>query len=134
MQLALAIAISLHVLAATFWAGTTFASARMAGNGSEQLFYPQLAAATLAIGTGTYLWRTLHEGSFGTSEKLLTAGGAIAILALVIQVAVIGGARRRFRRIGSDNTSARSRIAVAQRASAFLLALAAVAMAAARYA
>ncbi|MDR7097814.1 putative membrane protein [Lysobacter niabensis] len=134
MQLALVIAISLHILASTFWAGTTFATARMAGNGSERLFVPQLVAAAFAVGTGAYLWRTMHEGSFGNTERLLTAGAAVAILALAIQAVVIGGALRQFRRSGSDNTGAQSRIVVAQRASAFLLALAAVAMAAARYA
>jgi hypothetical protein len=134
MQLALVIAISLHILAATFWAGSTFALARMAGSGSEQLFVPQLFAAVFAIGAGAYLWHTLHEGSFGTVEQLLAAGAVAAILALAIQAAVIGGALRQLRRPERDNTSARSRVAVAQRAAAFLLAIAAVAMAAARYA
>jgi hypothetical protein len=134
MQLALLVAISVHILAATFWAGSTFALARMAGNSSEQLFLPQLFAAVLAIGAGAYLWQTLHEGSFGTTEQLLAAGAVAAILAFAIQAAVIGGALRQLRRPGSDNTSARSRVAVAQRGAAFLLAIAAVTMAAARYA
>jgi hypothetical protein len=134
MQLALVIAISVHILAATFWAGSTFALARMAGNGSEQLFVPQLFAAVFTIGAGAYLWHTLHEGSFGTTEQLLAAGSVAATLALAIQAAGIGGALRQLRRPGSDNTSARSRVAVAQRAAAFLLAIAAVAMAAGRYA
>lgn len=134
MQPALVIAISIHILAATFWAGSTFALARMAGKGSEQLFVPQLSAAMFAIGAGAYLWHTLHEGSFGTPERLLAAGAVAAIVALAIQAAVIGGALRRLRRLGSDDASARSRIAVAQRGAAFLLAIAAVTMAAARYA
>ncbi len=134
MQLALVIAISVHILAATFWAGSTFALPRMAGNGSEQLFVPQLFTAVFAIGAGAYLWHTLHEGSFGTTEQLLAAGAVATILALVIQAAVIGSALRQMRRPGSDNASARSRVAIAQRGAAFLLAIAAVAMAAARYA
>jgi hypothetical protein len=134
MQLTLAIASALHILAATFWAGSTFALARMAGNGSEQLFIPQLFAAVFAIGAGAYLWHALHRGSFGTTEQLLAAGAVAAILALAIQAAVIGGALRQLRRPESDNTRARSHVAVAQRAATFLLAIAAVAMAAARYA
>jgi hypothetical protein len=133
IQLALVIAISIHVLAATFWAGSTFVLARMAGNGSEQLFVPQLFAAVFAIAAGAYLWHGLHEGSFGTAEKLLAAGAVAAILALAIQAAVIGGALQQLRRPESDNTRARSHVAVAQRAASFLLVIAAVAMAAARY-
>jgi len=134
MQLALVIAISVHILAATFWAGSTFALARMAGKGGEQILVPQLVAAVFAIGAGAYLWHTLHRGSFGTAEQLLAAGAVAAIVALAIQAVAIGGALRRLRRLGSDDTSARSRIAAAQRGAAFLLAIAAVTMAAARYA
>jgi hypothetical protein len=134
MQLALIIAISVHILAATFWAGSTFALARMGGRGSEQLFVPQLFAAAFAIGAGGYLWHTLHEGSFGTAEQLLGAGAVAAILALAIQAAVVGGALRQLSKAGSDNPSLRPRVAVAQRGAAILLAIAAVTMAAARYA
>jgi len=134
MQLALVIAISVHILAATFWAGSTFALARMAGKGGEQILVPQLVAAVFAIGAGAYLWHTLHRGSFGTAEQLLAAGAVAAIVALAIQAVAIGGALRRLRRLGGDDTSAQSRIAAAQRGAAFLLAIAAVTMAAARYA
>lgn len=134
MQLTLVLAISLHVLAATFWAGSSFALARMAGNGSEKLFAPQMAAATLAILTGAYLWHTLHEGSFGITERLLGAGAVAAVLALALQAMVVGGALRQLRRSENGNTRPRSHIAIGHRAAAFLLAIAAVAMAAARYA
>ena len=134
MQLALVIAISVHILAATFWAGSTFALARVAGAGSEKLFFPQVAAALFAMVAGGYLWHTLHEGSLGTTETLLATGALAAVLALAIQVAVVGGALRRLRKGDSDNPSARSRIAIAHRAAAILLALAAVTMAASRYA
>ena len=134
MQLTLVLAISLHVLAATFWAGSSFAMARMAGNGSEKLFAPQMVAATLAILTGAYLWHTLHEGSFGIAEQLLGAGAVAAILAVAVQAMVVGGALRQLRRSGNGNTRPRSHIAIGHRAAALLLATAAVAMAAARYA
>lgn len=134
MQLALVAAISLHVLAATFWAGSTFVMARMAGSGSRQLFVPQLVAAVIAIGAGAYLWHSLHEGSSGLTEQLLGAGAVAAILALVLQVGIIGGAIRRWGGSASDGGEARSWFAAAQRAAAILLAIAAVTMAAARYA
>ncbi|MER8470493.1 hypothetical protein [Mesorhizobium sp. M1405] len=135
MQLALIIAISVHILAATFWAGSTFALARMAGHGSEQLFVPQLLAAVFAIGAGAYLWHVLHEGSFGTMEQI--AGGRRRGGNSCPRDPG-GGYRwrlRLLRRPGSgDNTSALSRVAVAQRGAAILLAIAAVTMAAGRYA
>ena len=134
MQLTLAIVISLHVLAATFWAGSTFALVRMRGNGSDQLLAPQLGAAVVVIASGAYLWLTLHEGSFGNTEQFLIVGALAAILALAIQAVVIGGALRERRRSEAADTKTRSRIALAQRAAAVLLMAAAVAMAAARYA
>lgn len=133
MQLALIVAISLHILAATFWAGSTFALARTGGSGSDRLFRPQLAAAAFTILAGGYLWHTLHEGAFGTSEKLLGAGALSAVAALAIQVVVVGSALRQ-QSVGSDGSRARFRIVIGQRVAALLLAIAAVTMAAARYA
>lgn len=133
MQLALIVAVSLHILAATFWAGSTFALARIGGNGSEKLFRPQLTAASFTILAGGYLWHTLHEGALGTSEHLLGAGALSALAALAVQVAVVGSALRQ-ESLASDGSRARSRIVIGQRVAAFLLAIAAVTMAAARYA
>ncbi|MGR9327468.1 hypothetical protein ACU8OT_29425 (plasmid) [Rhizobium leguminosarum] len=135
MQLSLIIAMSVHILAATFWAGSTFALARTAGRGSEQLFISQLFAAAIAIVAGGYLWHTLHEGSFGIAELLLGAGAVAAILALGVQATVVGDALRQLSKLGGDHdASVQTRVAVAQRAAAVLLAIAAVTMAAARYA
>jgi hypothetical protein len=134
MQQALAIALSLHVLAATFWGGSTFALARIAGNGGEHLFAPQMGAAAVAVVTGAYLWLTLHESSFGVMEQFLTAGALCALLAVVIQAVVVGGALGKLRKHGSDDAKARSRIVVGHRVAALLLIVATVAMAAARYA
>lgn len=133
MQGALILAISVHVLTATFWAGSTFALARTAGQNSRQLFGPQMGAALFAIGSGSYLFHVLHEGSFGTAEKLLVTGAVTAILALAIQAVIVGGALRRIRRSSSE-PSAEARITIAQRASAFLLVITVVTMAASRFA
>jgi len=82
------VAISLHVLAAVYWAGSTFALAGMGGSGSERLFRPQMAAAAIAILSGGYLWHTLHHGVFGTMEKVLHVGIASALVALAVQAVV----------------------------------------------
>jgi len=134
VQNILMIAISLHVLAAVSWAGSTFAMARTRGTGSERLFGPQMAAAAVAILSGGYLWRTLHQGIFETMERILGVGVACALLALAIQVFVAGGALRNLRRQAGDGDAQRSRIAMAHRAAALLLAVTTLAMAAARFA
>ncbi|MDA9431370.1 hypothetical protein [Bradyrhizobium sp. CCBAU 51627] len=134
MQPVLVIAISLHILAATFWAGSTFACARMTGNDRQQLFAPQLGAAAVAVLSGAYLWKALHEGSFGPTEQLLAAGAVAAIVALVIHITVIRSALRRLRTSSGDEAGARSQLATGYRGAAALLAVAVLAMAASRYA
>ena len=65
MQTALIITLSLHILAAVFWAGTSFTLARIGGLGGEQLYRPQMGAAVIAVLTGGYLWHLAHDGAFG---------------------------------------------------------------------
>jgi hypothetical protein len=131
----LAIALSLHVLAATFWAGSTFALARTGGNNSGQLFTSQLGAASVAIITGGYLWVSLHEGSFGLAEQALTVGAICALLAGAIQAIVVGAGLRALNRLGSGSAAkARLRIVIGHRLAALLLAVATLAMVAWRYA
>ena len=134
MQPALVIALSLHILAATFWAGSTFACVRMTGNDGQQLFAPQLAAAAVAVLSGAYLWKAVHEGSFGRTEQLLSAGAVAAIVALVVQMTVIRSALRRQRTSSGDDAKARSQLTMGYRVAAVLLAVAVLAMAASRYA
>lgn len=131
MQLSLMIALCLHILPATFWAGSTFALARMSDGGGERLFRPQMGSATVAILAGAYLWHALHEGSFGPMEQWLTAGAVCALLALALQAVGAGGAIRRLR--AGDGT-ARGRLVRTQRLAALLLVVATACMAAARYA
>src|SRR5437588_9946267 len=133
MQIALIIALSLHVLAAVFWAGTSFTLARTGGVGGEQLYRPQMGAAVIAVLTGGYLWYLAHAGAFGPSEQVLAAGAVAALIAAGVQGAVGGRAIRALRAGKVDETSARSRIAIAQRIAAALLALTAICMGAARY-
>ncbi|HZC96688.1 MAG TPA: hypothetical protein VE267_11280 [Bradyrhizobium sp.] len=134
MQIALIIALSLHILSSVFWAGTSFALARTGGAGGEQLFRPQMGAAVIAVLTGAYLGHLVHAGSFGTAEQVLAVGAVAALVAAGVQGAVGGRAIRSLRSGTADAAGARSRIATAQRVAAGLLAVTAVCMGAARYA
>ena len=134
MQIALIIALSLHVLSSVFWAGSSFTLARTGGVGAAQLFGPQMGAALVAILTGAYLGHSVHEGAFGTAEKILAAGALAALIAAGVQATIGGRAIRSLRAGTADEAAARARIATAQRIAAALLAVAAVCMGAARYA
>jgi uncharacterized membrane protein len=134
MQIALIITLSLHVLSSVFWAGSSFTLARTGGLGGEKLFRPQMGAAVVAILSGGYLGHAVHEGAFGTAEKILAAGALAALIAAGVQSAIGGRAIRSLHRGTADEAGARSRIATAQRIAAILLAVTAVCMGAARYA
>ena len=133
MQIALIIALSLHILSSVFWAGTSFTLARTGGVGGELLFRPQMGAATIAVLSGGYLGHLAHAGSFGTAEQILAVGALAALVAAGVQGA-IGGRAIRSLRSETDEAGARSHIATAQRIAAALLAVTAVCMGAARYA
>ena len=134
MQIALIIALSLHVLSSVFWAGSSFTLARTGGIGGELLFRPQMGAALIAVLTGGYLGHLVHEGIFGTAEQILAVGAVAALVAAGVQGAIGGRAIRSLRRGTADEVAARSRLATAQRIAAGLLAVTAVCMGAARYA
>jgi len=133
MQIALIIALSLHVLSTVFWAGMSFALARTGGVGGEQLFRPQMAAAVIAILTGAYLGHLFSFNTSATTEQVLAIGALAALVAAGVQGAIGGRAIRSLRVGKTDEAVARSRIAAAQRIAAVLLAVAAVCMGAARY-
>jgi uncharacterized membrane protein len=134
MQIALIIALSLHVLSSVFWAGSSFVLARTGGAGGELLFRPQMGAAVVAILTGGYLGHSIHGGTFGTAEKILAAGAFAALIAVAVQGAMGGRAIASLRSGKTGEVGARSRLATAQRIAAVLLAVTAVCMGAARYA
>ena len=80
MQIALIIALSLHILSAVFWAGTSFTLARTGGAGGELLFRPQMGAAVIAVLTGLYLGHLAHGGAFGPAEQVLAAGASRVVV------------------------------------------------------
>lgn len=133
MQTLLIIALSLHVLAAVFWAGGTFVMARGAGDG-PRLAKPMAGAALVTLLSGGYLWRALHGAAFGKPETVLMVGIVCALLAFAMQAG--GGAvtRRQMARGALPPEGARSRMTKIQRIAAPLLAITIVCMAAARYA
>jgi hypothetical protein len=133
MPLLVLVILSLHILAATFWAGTSFTLARTEGAGGEILFRPQMGAALIAVLAGGYLWHELHAGGFGTDEQVLGLGALCALVAAGVQGIVSGRAVSALRRGETSDAEARSRIAIGQRIGAALLAVALICMAVARY-
>jgi hypothetical protein len=75
----------------------------------------------------------VHAGAFGTAEQVLAVGALAALTAAGVQGAIGGRAIKSLHIGNTDEAGARSRIAVAQRIAAGLLAVAAVCMGAARY-
>jgi heme A synthase len=93
-----------------------------------------MGAAVITILTGAYLGHLDHAGAFGTAEKILAVGAFAALVAAGVQGAIGGRAVRSLQSGTADEAGARSRIAVAQRIAAVLLAVTALCMGAARYA
>jgi len=135
MQLLLTTALSLHVLASVFWAGSTFALARTGGAQAAKLFAPQMGAFAVALLSGAYLWHAVHGGVFGTTEKLLATGALCALAAAAGQATMVGSAIAKLRRAQNEAAAQcySSRAATAHRIAAVLLAVAAICMAASRY-
>jgi uncharacterized membrane protein len=123
----------IHVVVSVFWAGTTFALARLAGLGGERFVFPQLGAAAIAVLTGGYLGHTLHASSFGLAEQVLAVGIACAVIVAVLQGAIGVGTLRRLQNHRLDMERARDRIGKAQRIAAALLTVTVTAMVLARY-
>jgi hypothetical protein len=135
MQSTLVVTLVLHVLSGVFWAGSTFTLARGGGVGAEKLFRPQMGAAVVAVVTGGVLWHLVHSGSPGKTEYILAIGAVAAIVAAGVQGVGVGRAVRMLVRADQAEVSRlQSRMVVAQRMAAALLAVAVICMAAARYA
>src|SRR4030088_3640207 len=118
MQIALIIALSLHILSTVFWAGTSFTLARNGGVGGEALFRPQMGAAVIAVLTGGYLGHLVHAGAFGTAEQILAVGALAALVAAGVQGAIGGRAIRRLRIRTARGDRAPTRISTGETAPA----------------
>ena len=133
MQITLIVTLVLHVLSGVFWAGTTFALARTAGNQAALFFRAQMGAAAIAVVTGGVLWFYLHHAPRGTPGHLLAIGALSAFLALGMQGIVGAPALSKLSALG-ESEGLRHRVARSQRIAAVLLAITVTCMAAARYA
>ena len=133
MRITLIVALVLHVLSGVFWAGTTFALARTAGNQADLFFRAQMGAAAIAVVTGGLLWYYLHHASLGTPGHLLAIGALSAFLALGMQGIVGAPALSKLSALG-ESEGLRHRVARSQRIAAVLLVITVTCMAAARYA
>jgi len=133
MLVVVVIVLSIHVLSAVFWTGSTFLQARSGAAGGEHLLRPQLGGAAVASLFGVILWGLLHRGGFGPMERVLAIGALAAVLAAGVQGAMGGPAARQLK-ADASNAAARARLATAQRIAALLLAVALICMVTARYA
>lgn len=134
MQATVIVALVLHVVSGVFWAGSTFALARLGGNQGGEFLRPQLGAATVAIVTGALLWYLLHRGSEGTSEHVLATGAVFALIAAGIQAATGLTGRRVLAGVGDVGTThPQTRAAIGQRLAAGCLLITVICMAASRY-
>lgn len=134
MQTLLMVVVALHVLPGVFWAGSTFVLARTGGARAERLAYPQMGAATVAVIAGVALWGLTHRYGFGATEQVLAFGAACAIAAAGVQGFALPSVRHLKTASGAEAAKLQSRIAVAQRMAAGLLAITVICMAVARYA
>jgi len=134
MRLLIIVLLAFHVVPGVFWAGTTFVLARANGQGAEQLAYPQLGAATVAMLAGFVLMFLLHGGVFGTFEQVLAVGVICALAAAGVQSARGLSAIRRLRAAsGSEADGLRAQFAQAQRIASGLLVVTVICMVIARY-
>jgi len=130
MRITLIVALVLHVLSGVFWAGTTFALARTAGNQADLFF----RAAAIAVVTGGVLWFYLHHGPLGTPGHLLAIGALCAFLALGVQGMMAASTLRKLPALAeSEGSRLRHRVVTGQRIAAALLIITVTCMAAARY-
>jgi hypothetical protein len=135
MRTTLIVTLVLHVLSGVFWAGTTFALARTAGNQADLFFRPQMGAAAVAVTTGGLLWFLLHSGPLGMQGHILALGALCALVAVGVQGVMGGPALGKLSTLGkSEESRSRHRVATAQRVAAALLMITVTCMAAARYA
>lgn len=133
MQWILIVVLALHILSGVAWTGMTFgmASGVIPLETTPQLRGRQRGAAVVAMLAGLALWGLAHRGGFYTAEMALAAGSVLAILAAILQ-GVAGGRLKRAMASGSLD-QARAGVAGLDRATAGLLALTIVLMAASKY-
>jgi hypothetical protein len=97
MPYLLMLLLALHALSAIFWAGSTFVMARSGGRGAEELFRPQMGAATVVVLTGAILWSMTYGSNFSPSAGVLALGVLTALAAAGVQGALRANPERAHR-------------------------------------
>ena len=118
--------VAIHAMSGVFWAGSTGAMANLRGAMAERLFPFQMGSAAAAIVAGILLFAFYRGFSGSTSDWILIVGIVAAIVAVVVQGALIGPVR-------NAGDAARARMALANRIAAGLLMLTVVTMVVAKY-
>ena len=129
----LVLCLIVHVVAAVFWAGSTFAMAMPGGQGAQILVRSQIPAGLVATTTGACLWKTLHGSAFGTAETILATGAAAGFTALLVQLALALPVRRWAPHAPAATAGGFRRVLAAHRLAAALLLVALICMAPARF-
>lgn len=129
----LVLCLIVHVVAAVFWAGSTFAMAMPGGQGTQILVRSQILAGLVATTTGASLWKTLHGSAFDTAETILATGAAAGLIALLLQLALALPVRRWAPHTPAAATGGSRRVPTVHRLAAALLLVALICMAPARF-
>jgi hypothetical protein len=127
------VVVALHAMSGVFWAGSTGAMANLKGAGAERLFPFQMGSAGAAILAGILLFAFYRGFSGSTSDWILITGIATAIVAAIVQGALILPARRELAASAETEVAARSKMASANRIAAGLLMITVVTMVVAKY-
>jgi hypothetical protein len=118
--------VAVHAMTGVFWAGSTGAMANLKGELAEKIFPFQMGSAGAAVVAGILLFAFYRGFSGSTSDWILIVGIVAAIIALIVQIALIAPAR-------GSGEAARPRMALANRIGAGLLSLTVAAMVIAKY-
>lgn len=133
-MIALQLALGLHVLAGTFWAGSTMTFAFGVRSLPPRLFAAQMIAGLVVVGAGVFLWGQLHESAEGPQEHALTIGAVAALVAFVIQIVLVGRLVLQSMAGRIEASALRVRTLRSNRVAAALLVVAVSAMAASKFA
>lgn len=132
MNIAFALILPLHMLAAIVWLGVAVIVSMNAGKGGEKAFRPQMIAAVIAFLSGGYLWHIFYGAQFGAAQKVLAFGVLCAIAAAGVQGMMVGRARRKLANGVLTEDVARPQIARAHQIAAGLLIVTLICMVVAR--
>ena len=132
MNIAVALVLPLHMLAAVVWLGLAVVVSMNAGKGGEKAFRPQMAAAVLAFLTGLYLWHVYYGPRFGAPQKVLAFGVVCAVVAAGVQGMMVGRMRRQLKKGTVTEEAARPLIARGHQIAAGLLVITLICMVMAR--